>query len=966
MADEPRVQELLLEMLESQRTPEEVCAACPELLPEVRKRLQQMRVVEAELLAFLPTATLDSGVDTPASGHPGADLPHVPGYEVQAVLGRGGMGVVYQARHLRLNRLVALKMLLGGAYAGPHERARFQREAEAVAGLRHENIVRVYDVGDHDGRPYFTMELIEGGSLAQHLAGAPQPAGAAAQLVATLAEAVRVAHQGGVVHRDLKPANVLLAADGTAKISDFGLARRLQGGTALTQSGVALGTPSYMAPEQARGQTQAIGPAVDVYALGAILYELLTGRPPFYAETAVATVHQVITQDPVPPSRLNFQVPRDLETICLKCLQKDPARRYATAAALANDLRRFGEGRPIQARPVGWAERSWRWCKQKPTTAALLALVLLTAGGGLWLERQRADRRGRTREAIEAALAQVPALRVQGRWPEAEAVLTQARSRLDEADSADLRRQLAQAEGGLRLAAALERIRLTPAIDGNRFDYRGMAEAYAQAFANAGLDVRGDEETVAVQIRDSALRAQLVMALDHWAYVADALQDRQAMARLLDLARRADPDPGWGDRFRKPALWGNQEALRRLAAEAQELLAKDAPENGPPTPLVTLLAKKLGQEDNQAEPLLRAAQGQHPEDFWLNYALGEALRESKPAAAVGFYRAALATRSTVAAVHFELSMALLRHGEVDEAIRAARKAIQLDPKGRMAHYQLGRCLQASGRLDEAMAEYRRAIQLDPKEWMAHYGLGRCLQASGRLDEAMAEYRRAIQLDPKEWMAHHGLGTCLQASDRLDEAMAEYRRATQLDPRAGLGHEYLAEALLRGGRFAEARTAVRCALELLPAKDSHRPALQEKLKLGERLLALDARLPALLQGKERPAVEEQLELARLCRDYGRPLPAVSLYAAAFAARPALADDLGSGNLYFAACAAVRAAASQGPAKGGPWRAGARRPAPASAGLAAGRSRAEDQAAERGQGGGRVARRLADGLGPGQRP
>jgi serine/threonine-protein kinase len=232
------------------------------------------------------------------------------------------MGVVYQARHLRLNRLVALKMLLGGDDASPHQRARFKREAEAVAGLRHENIVRVYDVGDHDGRPYFTMEFLEGGSLAQQLAGTPQAAGAAARLVATLAEAVGVAHQGGVVHRDLKPANVLLTAEGTAKLSDFGLARRLQGGTALTPSGVALGTPSYMAPEQARGQAQALGPAVDVYALGAILYELLTGRPPFHAETAAATLQEVIIRDPVPPTLLNSTVPRDLDTICLKCLNR--------------------------------------------------------------------------------------------------------------------------------------------------------------------------------------------------------------------------------------------------------------------------------------------------------------------------------------------------------------------------------------------------------------------------------------------------------------------------------------------------------------------------------------------------------------------------------------------------------------------------------------------------------------------
>src|SRR3954452_17852887 len=223
--------------------------------------------------------------DTPPYRNAGADLPLIPGYDVEALLGRGGMGVVYKARHRRLNRLVAVKMLITGAHAGPNERARFQREAEAVARLRHANIVQIYDVGDHEGCPYFTMELLEGGSLAQTLAGTPQPARQAAALLTTLAEAVQAAHRAGIVHRDLKPANILLTADGTLKVADFGLARPFEGEPSLTLSGARVGTPSYMAPEQARGQARAIGPAADVYSLGAILYETLTGRPPFRAET---------------------------------------------------------------------------------------------------------------------------------------------------------------------------------------------------------------------------------------------------------------------------------------------------------------------------------------------------------------------------------------------------------------------------------------------------------------------------------------------------------------------------------------------------------------------------------------------------------------------------------------------------------------------------------------------------------
>src|SRR5262245_46469701 len=305
-----------------------------------------MCAVEAELDALFPTPGHDSEADVSAARPAGGDLPRIPGYEVEALLGRGGMGVVYKARHRRLNRFGALKMLLAGAYAGPNERARFQREAEAVAGLRHPNIVQVYDVGDHEGWPYFTMELLEGGSLAQALAGTPQPAQKAAALLATLAEAVQVAHKGGIVHRDLKPANILFSGDGTPKIADFGLARHFDEDPTLTQSGVRVGTPSYMAPEQVTGKAGKIGPATDVYALGALLYEMLTGRPPFRGETPTQTELQVVNQEPVPPSRLNPKVPRDLETICLKCLHKDPQRRYPDAGALAEDVRRFLEGRP--------------------------------------------------------------------------------------------------------------------------------------------------------------------------------------------------------------------------------------------------------------------------------------------------------------------------------------------------------------------------------------------------------------------------------------------------------------------------------------------------------------------------------------------------------------------------------------------------------------------------------------------
>src|SRR6202045_160071 len=280
MAGNPDVFALLEEMLDTGRTPEEVCRDCPELLAEVRQRWRAFRLVDGSLAGLFPDPeTPSAGDSSVAVPHP-TDLPQVPGYRVDALLGYGGMGVVYRAWHLRLNRAVALKMLRAGPCARRDELERFLREAQAVAALRHPNIVQVHDVGDVEGRPYFTMEFVEGGDLADQIQGVPQPARQAATLVATLADAVHVAHQSGIVHRDLKPANVLLTRDGTPKVTDFGLARRLEGNGGLTLSGVPVGTPSYMAPEQARGQKAAIGPATDVYALGAILYELLTGRPP--------------------------------------------------------------------------------------------------------------------------------------------------------------------------------------------------------------------------------------------------------------------------------------------------------------------------------------------------------------------------------------------------------------------------------------------------------------------------------------------------------------------------------------------------------------------------------------------------------------------------------------------------------------------------------------------------------------
>ncbi len=363
----------------------------------------------------------------PTAGRP---RPTVPGYTVLGLLGRGGMGVVYQARQEKLRRLVALKMLLAGEHAGPAELTRFRREAEAVARLQHPNIVQIFDVGEHEGRPYLALELVAGGSLAQHLGGTPQPPRAAAELVQTLARAVHHAHQHGVLHRDLKPANVLLSfsrdPEGSAssrealpsgsrlnelapKITDFGLAKWLDAEGHPSHSEALVGTPSYMAPEQAGNRPGQVGPATDVYALGAILYECLTGRPPFRGATLLETLEQIRSQDALSPRLLQPKVPRDLETICLKCLEKEPARRYASAAELADDLRRFLANEPIRARPVGAWGQAVKWARRRPaaagligvSTAAAAALVatLLVSNVSIGREKARAEKNYQTAEA---------------------------------------------------------------------------------------------------------------------------------------------------------------------------------------------------------------------------------------------------------------------------------------------------------------------------------------------------------------------------------------------------------------------------------------------------------------------------------------------------------------------------------------------------------------------------------------
>jgi hypothetical protein len=338
-------------------TPEELCPDDTRLQGLLRERLARRQRLHAAL--DLPSQTQQEPAVKAAA------LPLIDGYEIGEILGRGGMGLVFKARQKALKRDVALKIVVSGAHAGAEERARFRTEAEAVARLGHPGIVQIYEVGEQAGCPYLALEFVGGGSLAEQLDGTPMAPRRAAELVRNLARAVQHAHEQGIVHRDLKPANVLLTQAGNAKIADFGLAKLLDVEHGQTHTGAVLGSPSYMAPEQAEGKVRAIGPATDVYALGAILYELLTGRPPFVGASLLETLDQVRTHDPAPPQALQPRVSGDLATICLKCLEKNPAQRYPTAAALACDLDQFLSGEPIAARKMTVFEQAARLVRHR-------------------------------------------------------------------------------------------------------------------------------------------------------------------------------------------------------------------------------------------------------------------------------------------------------------------------------------------------------------------------------------------------------------------------------------------------------------------------------------------------------------------------------------------------------------------------------------------------------------------------
>jgi serine/threonine-protein kinase len=931
---------------------------------------QEFCRLDAEIGALLPESDLSLQSGVSFAEPPSAALPQIPGYVVEAVLGSGGMGVVFKARHCALDRTVAIKMLLAGSFAGPQELARFRREAEALAGLRHPNIVQVYDAGDVDGRPYFAMEFVEGGSLSQQLSAAPQHPRRAAELVATLAGAVQFAHGRGIVHRDLKPANILLNADGTPKITDFGVALSIAGGTRFTISGARVGTPSYMAPEQAIGKASAMGPAVDVYALGAVLYELLTGRPPFVGETALDTERQVIATDPIPPSRLNADVALDLETICLKCLHKSPDRRYATAEELAADLHRFLEGKPVVARPVGPIERAAKWAARRPALATLLTAVALSLGAavglGVWLQHQadlrrveRTARAARAGEAIETALKTAYDSARGEHWEQAHSILATAKDHVPDADSDLLRQRLEQATADVQFATELDKARVSFTVEPATTyfmmstSYPDQMQAYARAFEQARFDMADDAPTVAARIRAAPLADQIVAALDEWAFAAFQSKQEPLQKRLLQIAQLSDPDPAWRDRVRDPKIWGDKQALVVLAEQASQ---SKRPPGAQHLAILGALLRTLGLQGAEVRLLLEAL-SRRPEEYWLNFEMAQALaRDHQYVEAAAYWRVANALRPGNWRVVNQFGAALCMAGNLEEAIPQLRRAVALKPKEGIIRANLMRALMKSGRPEAAREEFKIATQADPSNPLIYHAFGAVLFHEDQFEEALPLLRKAVQLGPNDlWLqgnfglslaslghwdeaipvlqetirrgGHYGihlaLAQALAAVGRYDEAIAEFQwvsRKLELTggpPTSGdAGHRYadatlgLINALTCAGRFAEGPAAgqVLPALEIVEPR--RKQAAQRELAICRVLKPLRGKTEAILASPPPIDVAMQRSLAEWHYVRRETAASARLYEAAFAKQPAPDDDFSTGHRYSAGCAAALAGSGTG--------------------------------------------------------